>query len=52
MTIAVILVIVAGFLLGGVYSFWTGGKRLAAAVVGVAAVLALVGAWTWWRSDT
>ncbi|HET8971481.1 MAG TPA: hypothetical protein VFN19_10500 [Candidatus Nanopelagicales bacterium] len=44
---SVLLLALAGFFLGGVWSFWRGGRRGAAVVLGVAALLALAGAVAW-----
>ncbi|MGN6089493.1 MAG: hypothetical protein ACTHMZ_14055 [Actinomycetes bacterium] len=41
-TKASLLLILAGFLLGGVISFWRQGKRVAAGILLVAAVLSFV----------
>ncbi|HKS49028.1 MAG TPA: hypothetical protein VJT49_28750 [Amycolatopsis sp.] len=45
-TIGILLVALAGFLIGGVYSTWKTAK-LMAAVLGVAALLAIGGAVAW-----
>jgi hypothetical protein len=44
------LVAVAGILIGGVYSTWKNNSKIASAVLGVAALLALGGAIAWFVS--
>jgi hypothetical protein len=48
--IAIALLAVAGFLIGGVYTMWKTAK-IAAAVLGVLALLAAGGAIAWFRSS-
>ena len=45
--IAVLLLALAGFFLGGTYSFWRQGKRGPAVVLGVFALLTLASAVLW-----
>lgn len=47
--VLVVLIAVAGFLVGGVYTTWKTAK-VTAAVLGVAAVLAIAGAVAWYVS--
>jgi hypothetical protein len=44
------LVAVAGILIGGVYSAWKNGSKVAAGVLALAALLALAGAIAWFVS--
>jgi cbb3-type cytochrome oxidase subunit 3 len=44
------LLAVAGFLFGGVWSAWKASKRVMAAVLAVAGLLALAGALAWFLS--
>jgi hypothetical protein len=44
------LLAVAGFLCGGVWSAWKAGKKVMAAVLTLAALLALAGAIAWYVS--
>ncbi|MFI5781007.1 hypothetical protein [Nocardia sp. NPDC051570] len=46
--IVVFLLALAGFLIGGAYSTWK-NNRVVAVALGVAAVLAVVGAVAWWK---
>lgn len=45
--IVVLLLALAGFLIGGAFTTWK-NSRVLSAVIGVCAVLAVVGAITWW----
>ncbi|GAA1238831.1 hypothetical protein GCM10009676_24280 [Prauserella halophila] len=45
--VGVLLLGVAGFLVGGVYSTWRNGSRVLAAVFGLAALVAIGGAVAW-----
>jgi membrane protein DedA with SNARE-associated domain len=47
--IVVVLLALAGFLVGGVFTTWKNGNRILAAILGVCAVLAAVGAVLWWK---
>ncbi|HEX5115021.1 MAG TPA: hypothetical protein VFW65_07465 [Pseudonocardiaceae bacterium] len=47
--VLVILIAVAGFLVGGVYTTWK-TARVTATVLGVAAALAIAGAVAWYMS--
>ncbi|NKY52573.1 hypothetical protein [Nocardia vermiculata] len=45
--VVVLLLALAGFLVGGAFTMWK-NSRVMAAVLGICAVLAVVGAITWW----
>lgn len=45
--IVVLLLAVAGFLVGGAFTMWKNSRALSV-MLGVCAVLAVVGAITWW----
>ncbi|WP_169816328.1 hypothetical protein [Nocardia miyunensis] len=47
--IVVVLLALAGFLIGGAFTTWKNGSRVLAAILGVCAVLAVAGAVLWWR---
>jgi hypothetical protein len=49
--IAIALLALAGFLIGGVYTMWKQASRVAAAVLGVLALLAAGGAVAWFMSN-
>jgi hypothetical protein len=47
--IAVVLLALAGFLIGGAFTTWRNNARFLAGVLGVCAVLSVVGAVLWWK---
>ena len=47
MTASVAMLALAGFFIGGVYSFWHNGKRGPAILLGIFALLALAAALVW-----
>ncbi|MFF3574689.1 hypothetical protein [Nocardia jiangxiensis] len=47
--IVVVLLALAGFLIGGAFTTWKNNSRFLAAILGICAVLAVVGAVLWWR---
>ncbi|MBY8863650.1 hypothetical protein K7711_44785 [Nocardia sp. CA2R105] len=47
--IVVVLLALAGFLAGGAFTTWKNNSRFLAAILGICAVLAVVGAVLWWR---
>ncbi|WP_169813264.1 hypothetical protein [Nocardia vaccinii] len=47
--IVVVLLALAGFLIGGAFTTWKNGSRLLSGLLAVCAVLAVVGAVLWWR---
>jgi hypothetical protein len=44
---SILLLALAGFFLGGTFSFWRGGKRGPAVVLGVCALLSIAAAVAW-----
>ncbi len=47
MTASIAMLALAGFFIGGVYSFWRNGKRGPAILLGIFALLALAAAVLW-----
>lgn len=47
---AILLLAIAGFFIGGTYSFWRQGKRGLAVVLGLFALLSLAAAGVWARA--
>ncbi len=47
--IVVVLLALAGFLIGGVFTTWKNGSRVLSVILGVCAVLAIVGMALWWK---
>jgi hypothetical protein len=45
--VSILLLALAGFFLGGVWSFWRGGKRGPAVVLGICALLSIGAAVAW-----
>lgn len=47
--IAVVLLALAGFLIGGAFTTWRNNARFLAGILGVCAALSVVGAVLWWK---